>query len=309
MGSRIEWHRIYPQSDPSCLRLFFSHNHEPPGCVSDCISDCIHSVSSESPESLPRGYTPPVDVVLQSSDGHFLGAHSRNLEWFNDGFPLSGSTTPSQIVPLTENSFTLGYLLKFTHNQPAPDLSNLDVDKLLALAEAADKYCNSFALAACRQPMQLLAAKSCEDALKILRFKLAHQDFEGIDPISARTIRLPIIHVLEFFGRDLGLEGVRWVHLRQRWQEFTDQYHQKLKTEPKLATPNYGFCSRRVRPLRKVLEVEVPSMERFTALAEALNTEYCDTCCATSCKPYEKWCQGVQKTLQTPPMWSQSMMF
>ncbi|KAK1223189.1 hypothetical protein PQX77_013943 [Marasmius sp. AFHP31] len=187
------------------------------------------TASTESQDSAKicqaiQGCAVPVDIVLQSSDGHYFGAHSKNLEWFTEGFPISGSTTPSQIVPLTEKSTTLGYFLKFTHNYPAPDLSSLNVDQLLALAEAADKYCNSFALAACRQPMQQLAAKSCEDALMILRFKLIRQDLEGIEPIAIRTIKLPIIRVLEFFGREHGCESVRW-----RWQEYTELYNKQLK--------------------------------------------------------------------------------
>ncbi|KAL0062087.1 hypothetical protein AAF712_011087, partial [Marasmius tenuissimus] len=216
------------------------------------------------------GCAVPVDIVLQSSDGHFFGAHSKNLEWFTEGFPMAGSTTPSQIVPLAEKSTTLGYFLKFTHNHPAPDLSPMNVDQLLALAEAADKYCNSFALAACRQPMQLLATQSCEDALKILRFKLIHQDFEGVEPIAIRTIKLPIIHVLEFFGREHGSESVRWVHFRQRWQEHTEQYNKKLKIQQS-QTFSFGRhgdnCSDKISPLRKVLETELPSLERFNILA------------------------------------------
>ncbi|KAL0062083.1 hypothetical protein AAF712_011083 [Marasmius tenuissimus] len=113
------------------------------------------STLASTPQNLPttcqaiQECSIPVDVVLQSSDGKLLGAHSKNLEWFAGGFPLSGSTTQSKIVPLPESSVTLDYFLKFTHNHPVPDLSALNIDQLLLLAEAADKYCNSFALAAC----------------------------------------------------------------------------------------------------------------------------------------------------------------
>ncbi|KAL0569821.1 hypothetical protein V5O48_012139 [Marasmius crinis-equi] len=99
----------------------------------------------------------------------------------------------------------------FVHNRPAPDLSGLDIDSLLDLAGVADKYGNHFALAACRQPMRLLADRSSEEALKILRFKATHRDFEGIDPIASNTIQFPIIHVLKAFGQNHTQEFATWV--------------------------------------------------------------------------------------------------
>ena len=97
----------------------------------------------------------PVDVVFRSVDGMLLGAHSKNLDSFTEGFPLAGSTTENNlIVPLSERGETLRLFLRFTHNQSAADLSNLDIDSLLEFAEVADKYGCHFALAACRQPMR-----------------------------------------------------------------------------------------------------------------------------------------------------------
>ncbi|KAK1223185.1 hypothetical protein PQX77_013939 [Marasmius sp. AFHP31] len=163
------------------------------------------STLADSSQNLPttcQWCSIPVDVVLQSSDGKLFGAHSKNLEWFTKGFPLSGSTTQSKIVPLPESSVTLDYFLKFIHNDPAlPDLSVLDIKKLLDLAEAANKYGNSFALGMCRNPMQLLADKSNQNALKILRFKTIVQDFEGIDRIAVKTLEFPIKDVLKSFGQ------------------------------------------------------------------------------------------------------------
>ncbi|KAK1225630.1 hypothetical protein PQX77_011414 [Marasmius sp. AFHP31] len=134
----------------------------------------------------------------------------KNLESFAEGFPLAESTTQSGIVPLGEKGETLRLFLRFTHNQPVSDLSSLDIDGLLDLAEVADKYGNHYALAACRQPMRLLADESPDNALKVLRFKAIHRDFEGIDVVAVKTINFPIIHVLKVFGQNHTQEFAVW---------------------------------------------------------------------------------------------------
>ncbi|KAF9056804.1 hypothetical protein BDP27DRAFT_1189691, partial [Rhodocollybia butyracea] len=65
-----------------------------------------------------------VDVILQSSDGEQLGAHSKNLELYRNAFPAVGSTTPpdGDVVELTESAESLWLMLRFTHNMPPPDL-------------------------------------------------------------------------------------------------------------------------------------------------------------------------------------------
>ncbi|KAF8829799.1 hypothetical protein HHX47_DHR2000057 [Lentinula edodes] len=83
-----------------------------------------------------------VDVILQSSDGKQLGAHSKNLELFTDAFPVAGSTLPphdGEVVKLTESAEILRLVLSYTHNTPPPDLSSLDLDTLLLLGEVVIK--------------------------------------------------------------------------------------------------------------------------------------------------------------------------
>ncbi|KAF9254551.1 hypothetical protein L218DRAFT_886042, partial [Marasmius fiardii PR-910] len=104
-----------------------------------------------------EGCSIPVDVILRSSEGTLFGAHTKNLESFTEGFPITGTIAPGdspEIVSLTESDETLDLFLAFTHNHPAPDLTGLDMDSLIDLAKTADKYGNYFALSACKQPMR-----------------------------------------------------------------------------------------------------------------------------------------------------------
>ncbi|GAW00682.1 hypothetical protein LENED_002226 [Lentinula edodes] len=83
-----------------------------------------------------------VDVILQSSDGEQLGAHSKNLELFTDAFPVAGSTLPphdGEVVKLSESAEILRLVLSYTHNTPPPNLSSLDLDTLLLLGEVVIK--------------------------------------------------------------------------------------------------------------------------------------------------------------------------
>ncbi len=86
----------------------------------------------------------PADIILESSDKIQLGAHSKNLELFSDAFPTVGSTLPPSgahdVVKLSETAEVIALMLRFTHNQPAPDLSSLDIHVLLGLGEAVHKY-------------------------------------------------------------------------------------------------------------------------------------------------------------------------
>ncbi|KAJ8091028.1 hypothetical protein PM082_024635 [Marasmius tenuissimus] len=293
------------------------------------------STLASTPQNLPttcqaiQECSIPVDVVLQSSDGKLLGAHSKNLEWFAGGFPLSGSTTQSKIVPLPESSVTLDYFLKFTHNHPVPDLSALNIDQLLLLAEAADKYCNSFALAACKLPMQLLADQSNDYALRILRFKAISQDFEGIDRIAVKTFGFPIKHVLKSFGQSHAHEFAMWINFQQTWNDFMNIYKAKLQAHPastydrqrdsELYRSQHGsrdgtshvcftVTERRVNPLRAVMMTDTPSMVRFNVLVRAVCT-IPDSACPTRCDAFDKWCEAVRKTLRTPPTWSQCLSY
>ncbi|KAF9258323.1 hypothetical protein L218DRAFT_934869 [Marasmius fiardii PR-910] len=97
-----------------------------------------------------------VDVILRSSDGRDLGAHSKNLESYNTAFPSLDSVTHrvEDRVELAESYETLRLLLEFSHNCKHSDLRKLNLDNVIGFANAAEKYGNFFALEACLAAMR-----------------------------------------------------------------------------------------------------------------------------------------------------------
>ncbi|KAF9074202.1 hypothetical protein BDP27DRAFT_1359720 [Rhodocollybia butyracea] len=159
-----------------------------------------------------------VDVVLQSSDGEQLGAHSKNLELYSDAFPIAGSTIPpdGDIVKLTENAQILQLMLCFTHNMPPPDFSSLNIQTLFAFGETVNlKYNMYYAIK--EQPVTRALCK-------FLAYKTKVSDLSMIDDVARRTMNIPLENVV---GVLVNLETFRtWVRYREKWQSMLVQYRQ-----------------------------------------------------------------------------------
>ncbi|KAK7041612.1 hypothetical protein VNI00_009202 [Paramarasmius palmivorus] len=140
----------------------------------------------------------PVDIVLEASDGQLLGAHTKNLENFNHAFPCRDSVTHElqETVKLTEDSDTLRLLLKFSHNEDYGDVESFGLDRVLALLEAAKKYGNYIALYACKVAMNRLARKNDANALRVIPYKVMHNDYHEMDAIVLATMGIPLDQVI-----------------------------------------------------------------------------------------------------------------
>ncbi|KAJ3991215.1 hypothetical protein F5050DRAFT_1581778 [Lentinula boryana] len=137
-----------------------------------------------------------VDVVVQSSNGDRFGAHSKNLEFFTDAFPVTGSTLPPQngeVVELSESSEIIHFMLAFTHNLPPPNVTSLELGTLLVLGEAMNKYGMYLASEYVTAEMN---RRIPDEPLKILAYKAKVSDFSLIDETARRTMKLPLPHVL-----------------------------------------------------------------------------------------------------------------
>ncbi|KAJ3892539.1 hypothetical protein GG344DRAFT_64522 [Lentinula edodes] len=167
-----------------------------------------------------------VDVILQSSDGKQLGAHSKNLELFTDAFPVAGSTLPphdEEIVKLTESAEILRFVLSYTHNTPPPDLSSLDLDTLLLLGEVVIKKYGMYLAGECvNKEVNLRISNS--PPLKILAYKTGVSDFSLIDETAQKTMDSPLEDALSIL--DPSVFRV-WIQYREKWQKLTLHY-QKL---------------------------------------------------------------------------------
>jgi|ERR1700722_10052190 hypothetical protein len=81
------------------------------------------------------------DVTLKSCDNVLFKVRRRQLE-ANSGAFAGGEAFPTndEIVHLTEPAAVLDLLLQYVHNQPPPDLEEVDFKVLMGLADAARKY-------------------------------------------------------------------------------------------------------------------------------------------------------------------------
>lgn len=111
-----------------------------------------------------------VDIRIVSGDSIILGAHTKNLAFFGNGFPsLPGSKSDDSVIRLEEEAEVLQLLLRFMHNIRQPDLSLIPFSQLFSLAEAAEKYLVYSAMESCKTQMECacsyLKTFLCADAL------------------------------------------------------------------------------------------------------------------------------------------------
>ncbi|KAK7041739.1 hypothetical protein VNI00_009028 [Paramarasmius palmivorus] len=252
----------------------------------------------------------PIDVIIRSSDNQTFGAHAKNLESFTEGFPLSGSvnTNNQEPVELTETADVLKLFLAYTHNSSSPDLSGYDIDAIMGLAEAADKYGNQFAMTACRKAMRLLADVSAQNALHVLKFKAVHGDNEDIDYIAELTMGLPIVHVVKFFGEHLS-EFRTWLLYQQAYDERVKLYDNAVSMQftPAHRT-DYGgiavcpnvisFKNNRGYTMMFLQKTKLPTPEFFQSAVHA-NRLSVDCICGL-----EQWSNNVKQQLENRPKWS-----
>ncbi|ESK92352.1 hypothetical protein Moror_4637 [Moniliophthora roreri MCA 2997] len=174
-----------------------------------------------------------IDIFLQSADGKLLATHSRNLESFNEAFPLSGSVTQAKgdVVSLSENADALLLLLKFSHNNIIPDISYLGLDALISFAEVADKYGNHIALHVCRGLIEnRVNNMSPEESLRFLRYKIARDDLEDIDSAVRRSMTLPLHQALNQL-RDYPSALHIYALYADRWKESMVTYRSLIDSK------------------------------------------------------------------------------
>ncbi|KAF5353596.1 hypothetical protein D9758_013771 [Tetrapyrgos nigripes] len=100
--------------------------------------------TSTKAEAVSQKFGPETgeDVVFRSSNNVLFHVHQKYIEVYAEGFPLAQDTTLSQneIIPLSEKSSTLELLFQFMLPQRPPELSELDFEQLMDLANASEKY-------------------------------------------------------------------------------------------------------------------------------------------------------------------------
>ncbi|KAF5372698.1 hypothetical protein D9615_009855 [Tricholomella constricta] len=176
--------------------------------MADSSSDAENEVSSIRP---CPDCNLPVDIILKSGDGIKFSAHSKNLENYSEGFPPAIFTSSSGVTPIVqieEQSDIVELLLGFMHLKPQPEISNLPITVLEALANAAEKYFIHSAIPICKVYM---TKESLEYPIEVLRYAAKHNyksladeaaphtldyTFEDVKPKFEPESRIPYLWVL-----------------------------------------------------------------------------------------------------------------
>ncbi|KAF5374307.1 hypothetical protein D9758_004635 [Tetrapyrgos nigripes] len=136
------------------------------------------------------------DIAFKSSDNVVFYVHSKNLEFMSEGFPSMDHTIlPKNPITLTENLHTLELLFQFTYHCMPPDLGDLDCERLLELAEAADKYVIHYARAHCRIHIRKFIHDPAK-RLGIFAFACKHDYEDLIYLVAPLLVHKPLSEVL-----------------------------------------------------------------------------------------------------------------
>ncbi|KIK52017.1 hypothetical protein GYMLUDRAFT_100896 [Collybiopsis luxurians FD-317 M1] len=148
------------------------------------------SDSEPRPKSSTLFNSADADLIVQSSDNVHFHLHKNNLQYTTGGFPpvdISRDEDLKETVRVTESSVTLELLFQFVYPRQFPSLRSLDLDSLLLLAEAAEKY---QVFAACITCVYQLRDFEQEHPKRILEFAAKHdyhELIEDVQPILADT--------------------------------------------------------------------------------------------------------------------------
>ncbi|KAL1733922.1 hypothetical protein EV714DRAFT_203362 [Schizophyllum commune] len=160
----------------------------------------------------------PVDVVFKSSDGELLGAHSRNLEMYGEGFPAApNGVADPEPASLTEPAKTLRTLLAFMHLVPQPRIRNLSCKSVLEIAEAAEKYGVHSATQVCAI---VLESKGKECPSDVLRFALRHGYKELANTVAPYTLEFSVAEMKSMY-KDDDYALMKWLLYCSRWEDLT----------------------------------------------------------------------------------------
>ncbi|KAJ7575716.1 hypothetical protein C8J56DRAFT_837859 [Mycena floridula] len=162
-----------------------------------------------------------VDLTLKSSDGKLIGAHRENMGRFSDGFPHATAVIndKNEIVPLAEPAQILELLLEFMHPHRLPSCDKLDIETVLSLARAAEKYLVYFAMGTCNTWMSQGPLHKGHP-LHVLLYAVNHDYPELADVVAPLTVTLRHQAAWEIFREDFALFS-KWTLFREKYEDIT----------------------------------------------------------------------------------------
>ncbi|KAJ8091031.1 hypothetical protein AAF712_011086 [Marasmius tenuissimus] len=259
----------------------------------------------------------PVDLIIKSSDGEYIGAHTQNLILTRElpgvqtGFV--GRRRARKMAILPETAAIIRILLSFSHDNEieTPDIAAMSIDELTSLTEAAKRYDNQSALAACTKILGIAAKRSPQDAIKVLVSKVSASDSQGIDEVARQTVSVPIKVAMDCFGQHC--DGFRiWLRYQQTWLEATEKYQAAVAQHRTFLTHTGWFGGNSECPcLRTVVDLlgrvsDIMGLWSVEDFEKALEIVHCDPGLGNcSCNALESWKAVVCQALAGMPCWSQ----
>ncbi|KAK7024338.1 hypothetical protein VNI00_016374 [Paramarasmius palmivorus] len=155
---------------------------------------------------VPHGSPPctlAIDVLFQSSDGKLLGAHKDNIAQSCKNLlrPNSAPRTFPCVVQTDHLKEILELLLQYTHldYHDRINLNTLNLQTLIDLTVAADKYDHQVAFKKCKAQIKKNNSRPAE-ALQILSCLHLLTDPPNLDEIARTTLKLRVDQVLQIMG-------------------------------------------------------------------------------------------------------------
>ncbi|KIK55283.1 hypothetical protein GYMLUDRAFT_48009 [Collybiopsis luxurians FD-317 M1] len=232
------------------------------------------------------------DVVIQSSDNVDFHLHKINLEFATGGFPSAQTPTNGEVVNLPETSETLEFLFQFVYPQRHPSLDRLGFEKLLELAEAAEKYEVYGALTACHLTLREFLHSHSK---QVLRFACAHQIIPLVERLAPIMIDIPLADIKEALAM--------CPHFFVEWSLFREQYLQLsialAQSRPQHRCDNFNIFTRVVlQKLDKPSNLMMPNLENLFNIRTIGGLENLQVCCMQESR---KWYYSVRERVAKIP--------
>ncbi|TFK62868.1 hypothetical protein BDN72DRAFT_964280 [Pluteus cervinus] len=225
----------------------------------------------EIADSQPEGYylskkfrSPLTDVTFESVDTVRFRVYKTHLATFSGGFPPAELISDSQeIVSLPEGGVVLDNLFSFARPGRYPIIHALNMETLVLLADAAEKYEVYGAITACNT---LMRVNLTTHPLQVYRYAGRYEYPDLMDDVALFVLDLPILRIFDF--------GMSERYFRA-WLRYLAQFqtiHQEL-LRGTITMPQVG-CNTCAPRFAKLLGAQMPNK---TALAQA-SRQLCSKC-------------------------------
>ncbi|KZP06300.1 hypothetical protein FIBSPDRAFT_805060 [Athelia psychrophila] len=226
------------------------------------------------------------DITFRSCDGILFKVHRKNLEVVSEGFsPPEGTSSQSEIVPLTEDGATLNLLFQYMYPQRQPDLTKIDFKRSSELAEAAEKYQVYAAMASCNVRMEL---SYTEHSFEVMMYAFRHGYEDLMDKSQRKALEVSPTLAFESFTPQAYIAWTRyyaqWLDLIRILHKHIDQMpnhsHDEANNRWSMSVISQLDTPASLLVIEKVFDVATARVQNDATMRTAIYATYkgCDSC-------------------------------